>query len=59
MVKDEKVSAEQTVRDIRRQTRRKYKPEEKIQIVVKGLRGEARVAELCRRAGINPNRYYK
>jgi len=40
MVKDEKVSAEQTVRDIRRQTRRKYNTEEKIRIVVEGLRGK-------------------
>ena len=59
MVKEEKVSAEQTVRDIRRQTRRKYNTEEKIRIVVEGLRGEASVAELCRREGINPNLYYK
>ena len=59
MAKDEKVSAEQTVRDIRRQTRRKYNAEEKIRIVVEGLRGEASVAELCRREGINPNLYYK
>ena len=59
MVKDEKVSAEQTVRDIRRQTRRKYNTEEKIRIVVEGLRGEASVAELCRREGISPNLYYK
>ncbi len=59
MAKDEKVSAEQTVRDIRRQTRRKYNAEEKIRIVVEGLRGKASVAELCRREGINPNLYYK
>src|SRR5258706_7014330 len=59
MVKDEKVSAEQTVRDVRGQTRRKYNTEEKIRIVVEGLRGEASVAELCRREGINPNLYYK
>ena len=59
MVKEEKVSAEAMVRDIRRQTRRKYSAEEKIQIVLEGLRGEASVAELCRREGINPNLYYK
>ena len=41
MVKEEKVSAEQAVRDIRRQTRRTYNTEEKIRIVVEGLRGEA------------------
>src|SRR5215467_730763 len=59
MVKNEKVSAEETVRHIRRETRRKYNAEEKIRIVVEGLRGEASVAELCRREGINPNLYYK
>jgi len=59
MAKEEKVSAEETVRDIRRQTRRKYNAEEKIRIVLEGLRGEASVAELCRREGINPNLYYK
>lgn len=59
MAKEEKVSAEQTVSDIRRQTRRKYNAEEKIRIVLEGLRGEESVAELCRREGINPNMYYK
>jgi transposase len=59
MAKDEKVSAEEIVRDIRRQTRRKYNAEEKIRIVLEGLRGEASVAELCRREGVNPNLYYK
>jgi transposase len=59
MAKDEKVSAEEIVRDIRRQTRRKYNAEEKIRIVLEGLRGEASIAEVCRREGINPNLYYK
>jgi len=59
MAKDEKVSAEELVRDIRRQTRRKYSAEEKIRIVLEGLRGEESIAELCRREGINPNMYYK
>jgi transposase len=59
MAKDEKVSVEGIVRDVRRQTRRKYNAEEKIRIVLEGLRGEASVAELCRREGINPNLYYK
>ena len=59
MVKDEKVSAEQVVREIRRETRRKYSAEEKIRIVPEGLRGEDSIAELCRREGINPNMYYK
>ena len=59
MVKQEKVSAEDTIRHIRRETRRKYNAEEKIRIVLEGLRGEASIAELCRREGINPNLYYK
>jgi transposase len=59
MAKDEKVSAEAVVRDIRRQTRRKYSAEEKIRIVLEELRGEESIAELCRREGINPNLYYK
>jgi transposase len=59
MAKEEKVSAEQVVRDIRRQTRKKYSAEEKIRIVLEGLRGEESIAELCRREGINPNMYYK
>ena len=59
MAKDEKVSAEEVIRDIRRQTRRKYSAEEKIRIVLEGLRGEESIAELCRREGINPNMYYK
>jgi transposase len=59
MAKDEKVSAETVVRDIRRQTRKKYSAEEKIRIVLEGLRGEESIAELCRREGINPNMYYK
>ena len=59
MAKDEKVSAEEVVRDIRRQTRKKYSAEEKIRIVLEGLRGEDSIAELCRREGIAPNMYYK
>jgi transposase len=59
MARDEKVSAEAVVRDIRRQTRRKYSAQEKIRIVLEGLRGEESIAELCRREGINPNMYYK
>ena len=59
MVKNEKVSAEDTARHIRRETRRKYNAEEKIRIVLEGLRGEESIAELCRQEGINPNLYYK
>jgi len=58
MAKDEKVSAEQVVRDIRRETRRKYSAEEKIRIVLEGLRGEDSIAELCRREGIASSMYY-
>lgn len=52
-------SAEKTVRDIRRATRRHYSAEEKIRIVLEGLRGEESIAELCRREGINTNIYYR
>ena len=58
MMKDKK-SVEKTVRDIRRHTRKIYSAEEKIRIVLEGLRGEDSVAELCRREGINPNVYYR
>lgn len=51
-------SAEATIRDIKRKTRRKYSAEEKIRIVVEGLRGEQTVAELCRREGIAESLYY-
>ena len=49
---------EKTLRDIRRKTRRKWEPEEKIRIVLEGLRGEESIAELCRREGIAQNQYY-
>jgi transposase len=51
-------SAEQTVRDIRRATRRRYSAEEKIRIVLEGLRGEASIAQLCRKEGITQSMYY-
>ena len=50
---------ESVVREIKRRTRRKYSAEEKIRIVLEGLRGEESIAELCRREGISPNIYYK
>ncbi len=52
-------SVEKTVRDIRRVTRRQYSAEEKIRIVLEGLRGEDSIAELCRREGIHTNIYYR
>lgn len=54
-----KQTAESKVKEIRRHTRKKYSAEEKIRIVIEGLRGETTVAELCRREGINANLYYK
>ena len=54
-----KDSAEKAVRDIRRATRRQYSAEEKIRIVLEGLRGEDSIAELCRKEGINQNLYYR
>jgi transposase len=52
-------SAEKTIRDIRRATRRRHSSEEKIRIVLEGLRGEDSIAELCRREGLNQNVYYR
>lgn len=53
-----KVEADRVVRTIKRQTRRKFNAEEKIRIVLAGLRGEDSIAELCRREGIHQNLYY-
>ena len=52
-------NAEETVRDIRRATRRQFSAEEKIRIVLEGLRGEDSIAELCRKEGIVQNLYYR
>ena len=49
--------AERTVRDIRRKTRKQYSAEEKIRIVISGLRGEESIAALCRREGIGGERH--
>jgi transposase len=53
-----KPSVEQSVRDIRRKTRKQYSAEEKIRIVLEGLRGEESIAALCRREGIAESLYY-
>ncbi len=53
-----KEPAEKVVRDIRRRTRRKHSTEEKIRIVLEGLRGEDSIAALCRREGIAESLYY-
>tara|TARA_B100001964_G_scaffold4267_1_gene4606 strand:+ start:19 stop:393 length:375 start_codon:yes stop_codon:yes gene_type:complete len=50
--------AEKAIRDIRRKTRRKHSTEEKIRIVLEGLRGEESIAALCRREGIAEGLYY-
>lgn len=56
---DHKMAADRTVRSIKRATRRQFNAEEKIRIVIAGLRGEDSVAELCRREGIHQNLYYR
>jgi len=53
-----KEPAEKVVRDIRRATRRRFSAEEKIRIVLDGLRGEDSIAELCRHEGIAQSLYY-
>jgi transposase len=55
----EKTGTEAIVREIKRRTRKKYSSEEKIRIVLEGLRGEMSIAELCRKEGIHENVYYK
>ena len=47
------------VKEIRHKTRRKFSSEEKIRILLDGLRGESSIAELCRLEGINSNLYYR
>ena len=55
---DDQRAVEKTVREIKRRTRRRFSPEEKIRIVLQGLRGEDSIAELCRREGLHQNQYY-
>ena len=57
--KHSKPSAQAVVKDIRRAPRKQYGAEEKIRIVLEGLRGEDSIAELCRREGIAQGVYYK
>ena len=54
-----KVSSESIVRQIKRKTRRKFSAEEKIRIVLDGLRGEGSITDICRKEGIHPTLYYK
>ena len=53
-----KQPADAVIKDIRRATRRQFSAEEKIRIVLEGLRGEESIAELCRREGIASSMYY-
>ncbi len=53
-----KAPAEQVVRDIRRRTRKQHTAEDKIRVVLEGLRGEDSIAALCRREGIAESLYY-
>jgi len=59
MKQSQKRPAEKLVKEIKRKTRRKFNSEEKIRIVLEGLRGEDSIATICRREGINPNLYYR
>ena len=52
-------SSESVVREIKRRTRKKYNSEEKIRIVLEGMRGEESISAICRREGISPNLYYR
>src|SRR3979411_3318151 len=54
-----KEPATQILKNIRRATRRRFSAEDKIRIVLEGLRGEDSIAELCRREGIVQNLYYR
>ena len=54
-----KKTTESVVREIRSRTRKHYSSEEKIRIVIDGLRGEESISAICRREGINPNLYYR
>lgn len=54
-----KKSAESLIKDIKRKTNRSYSSEEKIRIVIEGMRGEESVAAICRKYGINDSLYYK
>ena len=50
---------ESVVKEIKRKTRRKFNPEEKIRIILEGLKGEDSISAICRREGIAPSLYYK
>lgn len=59
MARPKKKTAEAVIKDIKRQTRRRFNSEEKIRIVLEGLKGEESITSICRREGISPALYYK
>ncbi len=59
MGKEGSKDPEKVVQEIRRKTRRRFSAEEKIRIVLEGLRGEASITTLCRKEGLAPNLYYR
>ena len=59
MTQKKKPGPEAVVREIKRNTHRKFSSEEKIRIVLEGFRGEESITTICRREGINPNLYYR
>jgi transposase len=54
-----KKSASSLISELKRKTRRNYSSEEKIRIIIEGMRGETTIAELCRKEGISQGLYYK
>ena len=54
-----KRSASSLISDLKRKTRKRYNSEEKIRIIIEGMRGETTIAELCRREAISQANYYK
>jgi len=54
-----KKSASSLISDLKRKTRKSYSSEEKIRIIIEGMRGETTIAELCRKEGISQGNYYK
>ena len=58
MAEKNKRNPEQIVREIKRKTKQRKNSEDKIRIILEGLRGEDSIASICRREGISPNLYY-
>lgn len=54
-----KTTVEKKIKEIKRATRKRYNTEEKIRIIMEGMRGEESIAAICRREGIPSNTYYK